>query len=222
MRLAALQDAPPPERPPAEVPAEALRRFHADPAFDYGETAAQEPSWWDTLLGRALEAVFEALGRLLRAMPEGTGTVLLALMLAVAIGVIVARLLGMRADRRAAPPPSDLDGALAALGIEGVALEPRLDEALAADRHREVVRLRFLLALQALARAERIAWAPDRTNRAYRLALRGTAAEAPFATFATLFDAVWYGDLPAGPAEAEAAADHLDALRLVASESVSR
>jgi hypothetical protein len=101
--------------------------------------------------------------------------------------------------------------------IATVDLGRRLEEARAAGRRRDVVRYRFLRALQALAARGAVTWRKDRTNRDYLVALRRTAPDAagPFAEAARVFAWVWYGDyrLDDGAfAAAERVLDRLDAV----------
>jgi hypothetical protein len=99
--------------------------------------------------------------------------------------------------------------------IADVDLDALLSEARAAGRQRDVVRYRYLLALQALAARGAITWRRDKTNRHYASEVRQStpALAGVFDDASRVFAWVWYGDHPLdGPAApaAEGALDRLD------------
>jgi hypothetical protein len=186
----------PPPAPPT------LDAYRADPDFQYDNPRAEGPSLWEQVLRwlrRTLwDPVFES------TTPDARRYVLIGLAV-LALGWAVARLLrvegaGVFARR------SDAGGAagplLDAEDIAEVDLETRLGAALNAGQHREAVRVRYLLLLQALDAAGAIAWRRDKTNRQYVAEVRAARPERArsFARATRVFDAVWYGERPVPPA----------------------
>ncbi len=116
-----------------------------------------------------------------------------------------------RRDRKAPPEVGPL------LDVEDIAtvdLDRLLADARREGRERDVVRYRFLLALQRLSAAGAVVWRKDRTNRDYLFALRHSAPEAApaFEAAARVFSWVWYGEYALDPAAAVAAAERMDRL----------
>ena len=200
---------------PREVPHAALDAFRNDPAYTYAaprrEAEGLRARLWRWITDNVLQPLFDR-------TPAGAGRWALYALLAAAVVFALVRLLGAgqqgglgRASRTAS-----LDRALAEQGIEAVDLDAWLGRALASGAHREAVRVYYLQALQALAGAQRIAWSPEKTNRAYLAELRDADEQQPFARFTDLFERAWYGASPVGPVDVDTAAAHADLLRSVA------
>jgi hypothetical protein len=190
---------------PREVPREALAQLRARPAFQYERGEARGESFWarvwQWLADRVLEPIFVT-------VPDGVIRAVATLVFLASVVFALVKLFGGRVQgglARAARAGS-LEEALVERGIEGVDLHAWLAAARASGAHREVVRIHFLLGLQALAASGAIAWAPEKTNRTYLGEVRGSPAEAPFARFSQLFDRAWYGLERIGPQDADSAA----------------
>lgn len=179
----------------------ALDAYRADPDFQYENPEAEGP----TLMERLWRWLRRSLWDPIRDNTTSDGRrVVLVLLAVLALGWAVARLLrvegsGMFARRSEAGgvggPLLDADD------IAEVDLGTRLRAALDAGDHREAVRVRYLLLLQALDGAGRIAWRRDKTNRQYVAEVRAAGADEGqnFARATRVFDAVWYGERPVPP-----------------------
>lgn len=186
---------------PAPAPA-VLDAYRADPAFQYDDPQAEGPSLWEQVLRwlrRTLwDPVFE------NTTPDLRRYVLIALAV-LALGWAVARLLrveGAGVFARRSDPGGGAGPLLDAEAIAEVDLATRLRAALGAGDHREAVRVRYLLLLQALDASGALAWRRDKTNRQYVAEVRASrpGRARTFARATRVFDAVWYGERPVSPA----------------------
>lgn len=176
--------------------------YRADPDFQYDTPRAEGPSLMERFwrwFGRTVMApLFE------NTSADGRRWVLVLLAVA-ALGWAFSRILqadGGGVFSRGGAARGEVGGLLDAEDIAEVDLGTRLADALARDDHREAVRVRYLLLLQALDAAGAIAWRRDKTNRQYIAEVRASAADRarPFARATRVFDAVWYGERPVPPA----------------------
>jgi hypothetical protein len=190
-----------PERlTPRATPEDALAEIRADPAFRYDRPVSEQPSLWDRFLAwffrHVIAPFFET-----STTPGGRAiwfVVGALVLLAALLRIFRADLGGLFGLRDAALAA----GAEPLLDVENIAeadLRTLLRRALDAEDWRGALRLRYLLALQTLAARGAIAWARDKTNRAYVAEVR-QAGDAPlaraFADATRVFDYVWYGGLP--------------------------
>jgi hypothetical protein len=214
---------PPPERAPAD-PTEVIREFEGDPDHVYGHELRERPTWWDLFqrwLQRAiLEPMMSDKARFFwRYVVPVLGVLGLAWALYRLVGGEGAGPFARRDRRRRdeAGPLLDVEE------IADVDLDALLAEAREAGRLRDVVRYRYLLALQALAARGALTWRRDKTNRHYAGEVRQSAPAIAgvFDEASRVFAWVWYGDHPldgqAAPA-AERALDRLDDALLNLSE----
>lgn len=215
--------APPPGRAPAD-PAEVIREFEVDPDHVYGHELRERPTWWDFFQRWLQEAILEPMmSQKARFFWRYIAPVLGVLGLAWALYRLVGGEGGgpfARRDRRRRDEAGPL------LDVEEIAdvdLDAMLAEARAAGRLRDVVRYRYLRALQTLATRGALTWRRDKTNRHYAGEVRQSTPSLAgvFDEASRVFAWVWYGDHPLdGPAApaAEGALDRLDeALRALAS-----
>ena len=186
---------------PAPAPA-TLDAYRADPDFQYDDPQAEGPSLWEQFLRwlrRTLwDPVFE------NTTPDMRRYVLIALAVLV-VGWAVARLLrveGAGVFARRSDTGGGVGPLLDAEDIADVDLGTRLRAALDRGDHREAVRVRYLLLLQALDASGALAWRRDKTNRQYVAEVRASRPDraATFARATRVFDAVWYGERPVPPA----------------------
>lgn len=188
------------------VPAEgALERYRDDPAFDYGEAAPPEPSWWDRMWRAFAEKV---LAPLQNAQSGRVATWGLLLLLAGILVVALLRLLQMDVGgafrRRAARVSGKGDDELKAMPTSDA--QAALRRAEAKNNYRLAVRLHYLLLLREMDRSGLIDARPEKTNRQYVEEARGTPLYDDFRELTTLFDYVWYGEI-------DLDADRYDTLR---------
>lgn len=185
-------------RAPRALPAATLEAFRADADFAYDRVVVQRPSLWERFLQWLDETLFQPAGE---AVPAGVQRFLLY---AAAVGLLawaLLRLLGAEFSsvfRRREATAATVEALDALDAIEDVDLAALLAEAERAEQWRLAVRLRHLRLLQALAARDLVAWAPDKTNRAYRLELEaGPRADLvpAFRDLTRLFEAAWYGDV---------------------------
>lgn len=199
----AYQPALPPDRtaplPTRRLPdAARLRELRGQREFRYVEAAA-ETGFWDAFWAR--------IWRWLNGW-RGTRTGRIAggwafyLALAGVLGFAVLKLLQVditgvfgRAPRRTGLPYDVL-----AEDIHAVDFPTRLAEAEAAGNLRLATRLGYLEVLKHLSDSGRLAWQPDKTNRAYLTELPAGALRESFRECTRQFEYVWYGELPLGPA----------------------
>lgn len=180
---------------PAEPPP-VLDAYRADPDFQYDRPEAEGPSLWE----RFWDWVWRTLwGPIEESTSAGFRDVVLIGLAVLALGWVVARLL--RAEGGGVFGRSERAGGTAgplldAEDIAEVDLGSRLRSALGAEDHREAVRVRYLLLLQALDAAGTIAWRRDKTNRQYVAEVRAADPDraGAFARATRAFDAVWYGE----------------------------
>lgn len=216
--------APPPARTPAD-PAEVIRDFEGDADHTYGHELRERPTWWDLFQRWLREAILEPMmSEKARFFWKYVAPVLAVLGLAWALYRLVGGEGGgplARRDRRRRDEAGPL------LDVEEIAdvdLDALLAEARAAGRLRDVVRYRYLLALQTLAARGALSWRRDKTNRHYTEEVRQSTPDLAgvFAEASRVFAWVWYGDHPLdGPAApaAERALDRLDAALARAKEA---
>jgi len=171
------------------LPTALLDAYRADPDFLYESPAARGPSLLEVLWAWFTREVLQPLAD--ASSTEG-GQWVLGVLAVVGLAWVLARVLragpGGVFARGGGRPGALLD----AEEIAAVDLDARLAEALAAGRHREAVRWRFLRLLQRLDGAGRLAWRRDKTNLDYVREVRA----APFAEAVRVFDHVWYGERP--------------------------
>ena len=186
---------------PSPAPA-VLDAYRADPDFQYDRPQAEGPSLWERFwrwgYRTVLAPIFE------NTSARAREWVLIALAVGI-LGWVLSRLLqaeGSGVFGRSATTGGVGGPLLDADDIAEVDLHTRLADALAQADHREAVRVRYLLLLQALDAAGAIAWRRDKTNRQYVTEVAAADADhAPLFTRATrVFDAVWYGERPVSPA----------------------
>ena len=186
---------------PSPAPA-VLDAYRADPDFQYDRPQAEGPSLWERFwrwgYRTVLAPIFE------NTSARAREWVLIALAVGI-LGWVLSRLLqaeGSGVFGRSATTGGVGGPLLDAEDIAEVDLHTRLAEALDRGDHREAVRVRYLLLLQALDAAGAIAWRRDKTNRQYVTEVAAADADhAPLFTRATrVFDAVWYGERPVSPA----------------------
>ena len=148
----------------------------------------------------------------------------------VLVVVLVARAVARRQTARhdaddeeeeAAPMPEEIGGVVVDRRREPRDWRREAHRHRAAGRHRDALRCRYRALVGDLARRGLIDEIPGRTTGEERAQLHDVApdAAAAFDAAADLFDAVWYGDAPAGPAEDDAFAA-LDAEVLAAARRV--
>ncbi|WP_420457152.1 DUF4129 domain-containing protein [Rubrivirga sp.] len=187
---------------PRPVPA-TVDAYRADPDFQYDDVEAEGASLWE-LIGRWLR---RTLWDPIRENTTSDARWTVAVLVAVAVlGWAVSRLL--RAEgaggvfARRAGAGGGVGPLLDAEDIGAVDLGTRLRDALGRGDHREAVRVRYLLLLQALDAAGALAWRRDKTNREYvaEVSASDRAHAGPFARATRAFDAVWYGERPVSPA----------------------
>lgn len=175
-----------------------LRELRGQREFRYVEAAA-ESGFWDGFWAR----VWHWLNGV---RSTSTGRVawswVFYLALAGVLGFAVLKLLQVdlarafgRAPRRAGLPYDVLNE-----DIHAVDFPARLAEAEAAGNFRLAARLGYLEVLKRLSDAGRLAWQPDKTNRAYLAELPAGALREGFRECTRQFEYVWYGELPLGPA----------------------
>jgi len=215
--LAGPAGAQPPAPARAPIDAAPIVREHAE-GRRYGHSLREQPSWWELFWRKVQEYVLQPL---LSDKARFFWKYVAPVLGVIGIGWALYRLVGgeggglfARRDRRqagaGAGPMLDVDD------IAEVDLAALLAIALAEGRPRDVVRYRFLLALQRLADARVLAWRKDKTNRQYATEVRAAApaAAGAFDEASRVFAWVWYGDhpldVPAAGA-AERALDRLDA-----------
>ena len=206
--------------PPAEV-REAPARLDAlrdDPAFQYDRPEAETPSLWDRFWAWAKRTFLDPIGQG-ASKPIGYGLMALAAGVLVWVLVRVLRGEGSGLFGRQDVGTAEASGPLLDVeDIETVDLASRLRQSLRDGDHRSAIRLRYLLALQRLARDGHVEWARDKTNRTYVSEARASAgadAGRAVADVTRVFDHVWYGGLGVDAARYERFAarfDRLDAL----------
>ncbi len=186
---------------PRPAPAR-LGAYRADPDFQYDNPQAEGPSLGERVWVWLRRTVWDPVRE--NTTADGRWAVVVALAVGL-LGWAVSRLLraeggGVFARQRGgtgtAGPLLDVDD------IAVVDLGTRLRHALAAGDHRQAVRVRYLVLLQALDAAGALVWRRDKTNRQYvaEVAAADPAHAAPFARATRAFDAVWYGERPVPPA----------------------
>lgn len=173
----------------------ALDRFRNDEAYDYdrarstGGPSMLEKFWaW---IGQRLDDSVGApvSGVLLR--------IFLVVFVAGALFFAIRFLLKMRRtsafDSREHVPLDD--GPITRDAMRTTDFDGQAEEALGAGDLRRAIRYRYLGLLQALIRADRIDWAPERTNLDYVDTLRGADGHEAFVRATDGFETVWYGDV---------------------------
>ena len=181
----------------ALAPPPVLDAYRADPDFQYDRPEAEGPSLWDRFWAWVYRTFWEPVAR------STTDTFWQWTLAAFAVGVlgwVVTRLLRAEGSgvfgRSAGPSPG-----APLLDVEDIArvdLGAALDQAVAGHDWRQAVRLRYLLALQALDAGGALVWRCDKTNREYGAEVAASAPDLarPFRDATRAFDAVWYGDRP--------------------------
>lgn len=184
----------------------ALERYREDPAYDYQEGGPREPSWWARLWQRFVD---EVLAPLLGAQDGRVAK--WGLLLALAVVLVLALLQLLKVDfggafrgRAARTAPGGAEDELEAMATPDV--QAAVEDAEAEGAYRRAVRLRYLLLLRELDARGLIEARPEKTNRQYVDAVRGTPLHADFQDLTALFEYVWYGEVELG-------ADRYESLR---------
>ncbi len=206
--------APPPvfrETPaPARAPSDAgavIERFR-DADHQYGHDLRQRPSWWDRFWEWVRDEIFSPLTS---TKAEFFWKVIAPILAVLGLGWGLYRLVGGEGSGMFARRDRRREGEAGVLfdvdDIGSVDLDAMLESARAGGRSREVVRFRYLRALQALAARNVIEWRKDKTNRHYAIEVRGSApaTSGAFDEASRVFAWVWYGDHPLEEAASDAA-----------------
>jgi hypothetical protein len=186
-------DAPAPV--PAPLSAEALEAYRARSDFQY-ERGGPGPSLslWDRIMRWISENILQPIFS-----PEFSPVrrfVFWVIAAAVLIWVVL-RILRMergsvfskRAAKRAGLLPTEEE-------LRRMDFPALIAEAEAQRDLRRALRFRYLAMLRALVEADRLAYAPDATNRAYAAQLYETAYYEPFLRATDRFEEAYYGDAP--------------------------
>ena len=179
------------------APPPALDAYRADPDFQYDRPEAAGPSLWDRFWAWVRRTLWDPVAN---NTTVGFWQWTLTLLAVGVLGWVVTRLLraegsgvfGRSAPAAAGAPLLDVED------IGTVDLGAALDRAVGAHDWRQAVRLRYLLALQALDAGGALVWRRDKTNREYAAEVAAAAPDLarPFRQATHAFDAVWYGDRP--------------------------
>lgn len=134
--------------------------------------------------------------------------VLSILLLAVAIAVLLRKLLTQPRNQKIKPHPialhpDDLDA-----DLPEDTLRTLLEQAIVQGRFSTAVRIYFLRVLQELQHARHIRWKKDKTNRDYLREIREPDLASEFRTLAHFFERVRYGGQTPGAREFEAISPH--------------
>ncbi len=178
-------------------------------------------SWLDSILtqvrdfiGRVLHALLELIAKILRGLfgvfagASSGGTIAVWLIVAAILAwsiwklgpVIVRWLMG------SAPAPGRQEGATWQALAEASDLLEQAGQAFRDGMFAEAIRLALLALIARLEREGLLRYETTRTNREYQIELGHRSELAGcFGQLARIYERVWYGRLPAGPAEAEQA-----------------
>lgn len=171
-----------------------LQRYQDDEAYDYTEAASDEGSG-------LLDLFFRSLGDFLTWVfrTEGAGKlaeITFYGLIAFIVGYGLLRIIRMErysATRRNRTGGEGLEGIEER--VDSTDFDPLIDDAEERGAFREAIRLRYLKVLQHLDRTGAIEWAPQKTNRTYRLEVRDTPLLGDFDEATDVFEIVWYGDV---------------------------
>ncbi|MEM7787888.1 MAG: DUF4129 domain-containing protein [Bacteroidota bacterium] len=181
---------------PRPAPGDVLGAYRADPDFQYDRPEAAGPSLWQRFLAWLGRQIF---GPIAENTTWEFWQWTLVLLGVAALGWVAARLLqteGTGLFGRRQTSQGEVGPLLDVDDIAEVDLDALLGRALAEADHREAVRFRYLLVLQALDAVGAVAWRRDKTNRTYVAEARAhdAALGRPFADATRVFDYVWYGE----------------------------
>jgi hypothetical protein len=207
----------------AADPARAAREVFKDQRFWWKriESPSVSTPWFDAILGavrdffgRILRAIGDLLARILRALsgiftgpPSGA---------AVAVRLIVAGLLAwsiwkllallVRWLRSSVPRPDAQEDVTLRMLEEPSDLFEQAGQRLSAGLYAEAIRFALLALIARLEKLGLLRFDPTRTNREYQRELHERSELATrFGELARIYERVWYGRVPAGRVEAEAA-----------------
>lgn len=172
-----------------------LQRYRSDDAYDYTESGSGEDPGLLDLFFRSvsdfLEWVFATDER------ETLAKITFYGLIAFIVGYGLLRIIRMErysaTQRRDRTSGTDLEGIEER--VDRVDFDPLIKEAEEREAFREAIRLRYLKVLQHLDRIGAIEWAPQKTNRTYRLEVRDTPLLGDFDEATDIFEIVWYGDV---------------------------
>jgi len=175
------------------VPAERMRRYLDDDAFQY-DGQVRNP---ETFFGRVRRWIWDLLESL---FPDGTAGTFWKwvgwITMAVALVVLVMNLSGVRGIFFRKSERNVSDFTEIEENIDAMDFTALLDEAIASRNYKRGVRLLYLRSLKELADRELISFRRDKTNQDYIAELRGADLHEGFRHVTTLFEYVWYGDVP--------------------------
>ncbi|RVU01921.1 DUF4129 domain-containing protein [Mucilaginibacter limnophilus] len=169
----------------------AIKKYAADPEFQYVEGQKAEPSWWD----RFWYWFWQWLGDLLSSAGLSHPSIKYILVGLAAIGGLFlilksAGLLKRTAKKVSLPYQESLEN------IHEIDFDSEIENAIALRNFRLAVRLQYLKCLKQLSDAGLINWQIDKTNTAYYYELTNPVQREAFGSITRRFEYVWYGDFP--------------------------
>lgn len=188
-----------------QPPAGRIDSFRALPDYQYDRPAAEHPSLWDMIV-RWFQRTF--LRPLDRAVSSRPGEYVLLALAALAILWALVKVLrsGLSSPfERRDQGDTTVSELLEVEDIQAVDLHALLNAARAEGRLRDIVRFRFLLALQTLEKAEFLAWSKEKTNRDFVREVRRKDSDLgrDFSRVTRAFEYVWYGNVSLSTARLE-------------------
>ncbi len=175
------------------VSPERMRRYLDDDAFQY-DGQVRNP---ETFFGRIQRWIRDFLASLFPDDASGTFWKWVGwIAMAAALVVLVMNLNGVRGIFFRKPERNVSDFTEIEENIDAMDFTALLDEAVASRNYKRGVRLLYLRSLKDLADRELIAFRKDKTNQDYIAELRGADLHEGFRHVTTLFEYVWYGDVP--------------------------
>jgi hypothetical protein len=174
--------------------ADAMKRFRDDDEFNYDRKKPRQPAnLWERFM-RWLNSLFD------RMVPEGGSKTFWDwvswIVVGVAVILVIMNMNGVRGIFFRKSDRNVSDFAEIEENIDEMNFDALIDAAVAERNFRRGVRLLYLKSLRDLSDRGLIAFRKEKTNQEYIAELRAAGLDEGFRYVTSLFEYVWYGDVP--------------------------
>lgn len=176
------------------IPAEKIKQYRSDPAFQYEPVNESAPDYWDRFWNWVWGKIDDMFSTPRGARAVKTGMIIVAsgLLLFFIIQVSGINKSGLFGKKNT----GDLQEFSTGEDIHAINFNQAIQQAVASQNYRLAVRLLYLQSLKALADRDMIHWQLDKTNSAYVKEIEDNAQQLAFYQLTRRFETNWYGNIP--------------------------